>query len=259
MATALSTQVARFGYPETYPTAAAGSLALVMADPPQILVCDFNAPTEIESYLSSIQDASVQTCVVLLARAEQMPLAFDLVSRGLAYDCVMRPLSSPLELAQVIDRATQLIVAEQKAQELRQSIASLGGGAPSDFALNDFLSQLNSTKETDAATQIYLETMSREVGAPVLYFKYLASHASLVLAQVSGQNFEAYRGLGLDLKSKSANERAELFQLPSNRRGTSSLRERRFSDRRVQRLRSWERERDSRALRLPERYFSFTR
>lgn len=217
LAQSLADESKAFGYPETSGFAAAGSISHIMSEPPHILLCDFDAPTEIEDYLTAVRDASPETLVILLTRADQQLLAFELIEKGLAYDSVVRPLVSPLELSQKMDRAASELFHLFETEQLRVFLTKKKApGEPSDdSALNDYLARSATTKDLDETIQIFLETLSVEwAGKPVFYFKYLPSHASLPLAQAAGTGVERYRGLGLDLKKEGVSQLNEFFRQP---------------------------------------------
>ncbi len=220
-ATALAEDSRSFGYPETFASPAAGSISQVMASPPHILLCDYDAPSEIEDYLTAIRDASPKTLVILLTSADQNLAALALIRKGLAYDSVIRPFISALELSQKMERAAKQIFFELAAEELRSllTVERKGAGTAAsamEFTFNDYLVQISGTKDVDETTQIFVDALSNEwAGATVLYFKYLPGHASLPLAQIAGREIDLYRGLGLDLKKESPAEITAFFREPA--------------------------------------------
>lgn len=209
---------------------AAGSISFAMSEPPHILLCDCDAPTEIEDYLVAMQDASPETLVILLIRAEQSLLALELIQKGLAYDSVVRPLVSLLELSQKIDRAASELYHLFETEQLREYLTGKGSQSPLnlknelslnsnnelELTLNGYLARLDGTKDLDETTQIFCETLSREwKNVPVLYFKYLPGHASLPLALAAGQKIDRFRGLGIDLRKESPLQLADFFRAPA--------------------------------------------
>jgi diguanylate cyclase (GGDEF)-like protein len=223
----LAAEVRSYGYTDAHPSPAAGSISLAMSEPPHILLVDTDAPSEIEDYLTAIQDASPETLVILLVRAEQSLHAFELIQKGLAYDSVVWPLVSPLELSQKIDRAASELYHLFETEQLREYLtgrgpnsvrakSGSGSGEPYDeLALNEYLAQLSGTKDLDESVQIFIETLSREwKDAPVFYFKYLPSHASLPLALAAGQSIQKLRGFGIDLKQETPEQIVEFFRAP---------------------------------------------
>lgn len=70
--------------------------------------------------------------------------------------------------------------------------------------LGEFLDRMIQTKDLDETVQIFLESISKlSNDSHVLYMKYLASHASLVVSQSFGPPIEKLRGIGLDLKKET--------------------------------------------------------
>lgn len=222
LATALAKQIKTFGYPETTASPAAGSISQAMNHSPHIILCDYNAPTEIEDYLVAIRDATPRALVIVMTRADQNLSALDLISKGLAYDSVIAPLVSPLELSQKIDRAAAELYRGFEADQLRgylthKTSVLTGDGAvlSSDFSINKYLLQLAGTKEIDETTQVFIDALSHEwSGAPVIYFKYLPTHASLPLAQAAASQVDQYRGFGLDLRDETPIELNAFFRSP---------------------------------------------
>jgi diguanylate cyclase (GGDEF)-like protein len=230
-ATHLAQDVRKFGYHESASSPAAGSISLAMSEPPHILLIDYDAPTEIEDYLTAMQDASPETLVILLIRAEQSLLAFELVGKGLAYDAVVQPLVSPLELSQTIDRAASELYHLFETEQLREYLTGKGPGSAranpaqgntnsNDFdelSLNEFIAQLGNTRGLDETIQVFIDSLSREwKETPVLYFKYLPSHASLPLALAAGKKIDQYRGFGVDLKRETPEQIIEFFRAPES-------------------------------------------
>ncbi len=222
-AASLAREVQSYGYSDSFSSPAAGSISHAMSEPPHILLCDYGAPTEIEDYLVSIQDASPETLVILLIRAEQSLVAFELIQKGLAYDSVVRPFVSPLELSQKIDRAASELYHLFETEQLREYLTGKGpnsarvktGGEYDEQTFNEYLARLDGTKDLDETTQIFCETLSREwKDTTVLYFKYLPGHASLPLALAANQKIDKFRGLGIDLRKESPDQIVEFFRAP---------------------------------------------
>jgi diguanylate cyclase (GGDEF)-like protein len=224
-ATKLAGEVRAYGYTDAFSSAAAGSISLAMSEPPHILLVDFDGPSEIEDYLAAMQDATPETLVILLVRAEQSVLAFELIQKGLAYDSVVWPLVSPLELSQKIDRAASEIYHLFETEQLREYLTGRGpqsaraktGTDYNELTMNEYLAQLGGTKDLDESVQIFIETLSREWNdSPILYFKYLPSHASLPLALSAGQPIGKLRGFGVDLRNESPEQIVEFFRAPES-------------------------------------------
>ena len=222
-ATMLAKEVKSYGYTDSFASPSAGSISVAMSEPPHILLLDYDAPTEVEDYLTAMQDASPETLVILKVRAEQSLLAFELIEKGLAYDSIITPFVSELELSQKIDRAASELYHLFETEQLREYLTGRGpnsaraatGEEFNELTLNEYLAQLSGTKELDETIQIFLDTLSREwKDAPTLYFKYLPSHASLPLALAAGQRIDKYRGFGLDLKKETPEQIIEFFRSP---------------------------------------------
>ncbi|RYZ76929.1 MAG: GGDEF domain-containing protein, partial [Proteobacteria bacterium] len=141
-----------------------------------------------------------------------------LVQQELAYDAVVRPFVSDLEFQQTLDRASQqlyhLFEAEQAREEMNR-IVSPSSNVLSE-GLGEYLERISETKDLDETIQIFMEELSRESRQfPVLYFKYLPTHASLAISQASHLAVEKFRGIGLDLKRFDPKQAAEFFKAPS--------------------------------------------
>jgi diguanylate cyclase (GGDEF)-like protein len=224
-AAALAKEVRALGYGDALSSPAAGSISLAMTEPPHILLVDCDAPSEIEDFLTAMQDASPETLVILMTRAEQSLLGLELIEKGLAYDSVVRPFVSSLELSQKIDRAASELYHLFETEQLREYLTGKGpnsaraktGGEFDNLSINEYLSQLSGTKDLDESLQIFIETLSREwQDVPVLYFKYLPSHASLPLAFAVSQKIDRYRGFGIDLRRESPEQIVEFFRAPES-------------------------------------------
>lgn len=213
--------------------------------------------------LTEFTSISEEILVVLMINFSQTMASLEIVSRGLAFDSITRPFIAELELQQKIDRAAQRLYFQFESEQLRESMeantyyGNLGGlgteaeaKAPEPIAapasepvveppplepdphpvvsanesiVNDFLSRIAQTRDLDETLDIFLSAMASEANGPVVYLKYLPSHASLLIAQTSGVEIEKYRGLGIDFRKEGIADAGELLRDPSDVKALGEL------------------------------------
>lgn len=217
-ASLLASSARAFGYEQCLPAPVHGAIPLILAEPPNVILFDLDSTENPRDYLAQIKEASPETIVVLTIRAEQSLFAFELIEEELAFDSVVRPFVSDLELQQTLDRVAfqlyHLFEAEQAREEMQRMVRP--NSSTVSEGMEAYLSQISETKDLDETLQIFMEELSKESGSfPVLYFKYLPQHASLVIAQASQLVVEKFRGIGLDLKNVEPKLAVEFFKAPS--------------------------------------------
>lgn len=232
------------GYEGThyYPTIEA-LLASARLNPPHMVLVDCEQPLSlIEKFLIELASISPEILPILMISPKQIFWALQLVSRGLAYDSIGRPFVSSLEIVQKLDRAgTQLYFqfeseqvqefyqhrSEQKAKTKAQTMAINTSMAASDqfdgelddeldcTNLNQYLTRMAATKDLEQSLRIYLEAASRFLwDTPILYFRYLPGHGSLVVSQAVCLSTERFRGIGIDLNQETGKSIEECLRRP---------------------------------------------
>lgn len=221
------------GYEDTqYIGTLEGALALARENPPHLVLFDYERyQAAADSFLVDLRAISSEILVILMVSSKQALPAFQLVGRGLAYDSITRPIVSTLELVQKMDRASERLFYQFESEQLKEHLdelesesgdeAETEGGVSSHAVsnyggLNEFLSRMNATKELDQAVQLFMESVSKVFGdTPVLYFKYVPSHMSLLVSQAVWLPIEKIRGIGVDLKKEDPAQLPALLQNPS--------------------------------------------
>lgn len=254
-ALALEETVRSFGYSnvKVFPTPAA-ALAAARQAPPHLVLFDFDHYEEQAGLaLTELNSISAEILVITMINFAQSLAALEIVGRGLAYDSITKPFISNLEIEQKLDRAAQRLYYQFESEQLRDAmdgghtyhgtIDDLGGvnqspphaeetpaplpaPAPTpeptraepvnETVVNDFLARVAVTKELDETLDIFIEAMAEETGAPVIYLKYLPTHASLLIAQASRIPVDKYRGLGIDFRKEGIPNAGELLRDPSD-------------------------------------------
>lgn len=213
----LASNARALGYVQSLPAPVKGAIPLIVAEPPNILVYDLDSGENPREFLEQARDASPETLVILTLRAEQSLLAFELVAADLAYDSVVRPFVSDLELQQTLDRAAVQLYhqfeAEQARDEMNRLVRPTSHLGSSDF--NQYLEKISGIKSLDETVEAFMEELSRASQRfPVVYFKYLPAHASLAISQACHLAVDKFRGLGLDLKNLEPKHLSEFFKSP---------------------------------------------
>jgi diguanylate cyclase (GGDEF)-like protein len=224
------------------------AVAAARLNPPHIVLLDFASfDGACDSFLADINAISEEILVILAVSTEQVLQALQLVGRSTAFDYIAKPYVSSLELIQKMDRASARLYFQFESEQLREhyekqasQIQSQPQQAPRpvqpisfespaarhvsntevakpglsdvNLALERFL--LN--KELESTIQIFIEAVSRSLyDVPVLYFKYMPSHMSLLFSQAALLPSEKFRGLGVDLKREDSSRLNEYFANPS--------------------------------------------
>jgi diguanylate cyclase (GGDEF)-like protein len=238
--------------------------------PPHVVLFDYQGfSSDAESFLTEVKTVSGEILVLLMVSQGQLLAGLELVRRGLAYDVLTRPFASELELVQKVDRGCAQLYYQFESEQLREhyesresaeetdtdthkgldrtiAIASVAasasvqeneseasGGATSDWTIvAEALARFAATAETDQSVQVFMESLSRlQSNEPVLYFRYVPSHMSLLFSQAVLLPLEKFRGIGLDLKSLEASRLTEMFREPARLPGLSDLMEKVFRSR----------------------------
>jgi diguanylate cyclase (GGDEF)-like protein len=208
-------------------------VATVNQDPPHILLLGFETEgSDTEDLLGELQKASPETLTILITQTGESEFlqALSFVSRSLAYDTVSRPFVSMIEVIQKMDRAASRLYYQFESEQLREHYEN-GGTATgtellvSDFlGFNDFLERFILTRDLDQTVQTFLESLSRSSSdAPVLYFKYLPSHMSLLFAQAALLPADKFRGVGVDLKGENPVHISDILSEPTEIKGLKKL------------------------------------
>jgi diguanylate cyclase (GGDEF)-like protein len=193
-------------------------LAMMRVDLPHVAVIEADRVDSVtEALVSQIKAISEEIQIIVLTSAQGSLGALQLVTRGLAYDCITRPMASTLELTLAIDRAVRTLyfqfAMEQKPNGSAQSTNSSQEieaeheihrvSAESEMLLE--ATQLSRrflrSFDYETLTLSLLESVSRQAGgAPSVYFRYLPMHASLLITQSCWLSSERTRNIGLDLR-----------------------------------------------------------
>ena len=239
-ASQLREAVSSFGYTSCQEFAGADevlsqALSAARVEPPHVILFDLDRfEVHGETFLQAVREISSEILVIELARADQSVFALQLISSGLAYDSVQRPLVSSLELLQTIDRAVQGLYYQFESEQLREALFKLEslhplptaaepGPLPAlDFSsirpadhFGQYVERISITKDLDETIEIFIQALSQELSAPVLYLKYLASHASLLISHAARVPIEKLRGVGIDLRKDGAAKSTEILRNPS--------------------------------------------
>ncbi|MES2965702.1 MAG: diguanylate cyclase [Bdellovibrionota bacterium] len=243
---ALVELVNTFGYTNVsvWPTAAT-ALAAARQAPPHLVLFDFEHFEEQAALaLTEINSISPEILVILMMNFAQTLAGLEIVGRGLAFDCITRPFISNLELQQKLDRAAQRLYYQFESEQLRESaegrtfhgtlgdldakddMKTVAGSEPvpeaaapqpaNEGVVNEFLARVAVTRDLDETIEIFLEAMANETNAPVVYLKYLPTHASLLIAHTSRLPIDKYRGLGVDFKKEGIANAGDLLRDPSD-------------------------------------------
>lgn len=215
MAISLVETLKSVGYTQArfYPTLASAQ-TMIESEAPHVIVVDQDGfETSVDKFLVDVKGLSPETLVISTATSRKYLESLQLVSRGLAYDCISRPFATTLELVQKIDRACSSLYVQFENEQLReqfsQGVTQLQAAVPVPRAdgdveaMNEALEKLSGTKDLDQTVQIFIEALSRSMkNVPIAFFKYVPAHMSLLFSQSAWLPNEKFRGLGVDLKKE---------------------------------------------------------
>jgi diguanylate cyclase (GGDEF)-like protein len=237
------------GYSDSrfYPTLDS-ALAVIRDALPHVVVIDSSGfENELESFLSSIREVSNEILVIAALPAALKLHGLQLVSRGLAYDTIVRPFPTSLELIQKIDRAVGRLYFQFETEQIKEFYEAKTGGQQnnevpirsaadySSFAmakteaadasskvaleyrfLNKLLLHFSDEKDVEETVMLFMEGLTRSLSdTPVLYFKYFAGHMSLLFSRATLLSNDTFRGLGIDLKKEGGRSLEEHFEHPA--------------------------------------------
>lgn len=257
VALGLEELVKSFGFTnvKVWPTAAT-ALSAARQAPPHFVLFDFEHLEEQAGLaLTELNAISSEILVILMMNFAQTMAALEIIGRGLAYDSITRPFISNLELEQKLDRAAQRLYYQFESEQLREALsekpvegstyvgtiddlgassAPLETPAPQptapppvaradDTVINDFLAKMAATKDLEATLDHFIEALANETDGPVVYLKYLPTHASLLIAQASRLPLDKYRGLGIDFRKEGIPNAGDVLRDPGDIRPLGEL------------------------------------
>jgi diguanylate cyclase (GGDEF)-like protein len=238
-----------------YPTVES-AIAMARQNPPHLVLFDFERlESSAESTMVELQTVSSEILCILMIAYKQVLPALQLVSRNLAYDSIVRPFVSTLEIVQKLDRATTRLYYQFASEQLEEQLTAVQSGAPGetviqeapaqkltdasstsvvkvggetanagDSVINEYLSRLGGSKDLDQTIQTFMDAVSRSLEqTPVLYFKYVPSHVSLLISNASWLPIEKFRGIGVDLRKEEPSSLPDFFREPEKLESLKSL------------------------------------
>lgn len=229
----LAESLQAMGYEKTlfFPTLES-ALHSLRNEPPHLIVLD-TGPFDpaVEKFMMDVRTLSPETLTILVTPGSQLLKGLEFVSRSLAYDTIVKPFTSSLELLQKVDRAADRLYYQFESEQLREYYesavqkggVSLAAAEPVPVTnpavipdLAGTLKKFARTKELDEVVRTFIHAFSRLTSdTPVMYFKYLPSHLSLVFSQASFLPEEKFRGVGLDLRKSHGGRPEGFFENPT--------------------------------------------
>lgn len=221
-----------------YPTLASAQ-AMIESEAPHLIVFDYESfGTASEKFLIDLQAASPETKTILTSTSRRYLDSLQMVSRGLAFDAIMRPFPTTLELVQKIDRACSALYLQYENEQLRDQLANEKTGyiLPPERsttptygdkaveAMHATLERLSRTKDLEQSVQIFIDAMSQSLkNTPIAYFRYVPAYMSLLYSQSAWLPNEKFRGLGVDLKKEDPQKSHLVMEDPGQVAGLKEL------------------------------------
>lgn len=228
----LKESIASMGYSDArfFPTVDS-ALAMASEAPPHIVLVDTaSLESELDEFLAKLSALSDEILPILIVPAPRSLAALQFVNRALAYDFIVKPFISGLELVQKIDRAAGRLFYQFESEQLREHFERGGPAlqpaprvsqnddtrATGDFAeIKKAIDRFALNRELDPTLQIFLDSLSRLLGdTPIAYFKYVPAHMSVLFAQAALLPVERFRGIGIDLRKEDAAHLSGYFDDP---------------------------------------------
>ena len=203
---------------KTFPTVDS-ALVAAKVSPPHLTVFNLAALEVVgDHFLNGMAEISSEIVTILLIGQKQVLTGLQHVGHGRAFDFVVCPMASTLELTQAVDRGAGQLFHQFENEQLREQAprsgekpeeaAAAGSEARTSSALaefNEFQVCLAATKDLEPTVQAFMDALSRRLGnAPSLYFKFLPQHRTLAVAQSAWLPIEKLRGVGVDLSGEDA-------------------------------------------------------
>lgn len=248
-------KVAGFDDSRFFPTLES-ALAMAQESPPHVVIVDYASfGNGVETFLSGLQELSLEILSILVLPAAMKLQGLLFVSRGIAYDTIGKPFPSSLELIQKVDRATGRLYYQFESEQLKEyyrkgdgasegasgtraepeeplrpakaSITSPSAGlsfSSGYTALNDALELFVDEKDIEETILIFMESLTRALmDAPVLYFKYFPAHMTLLFSRATLLPNETFRGIGVDLKKEEAVNLSLFLEQPAEIPGMKNM------------------------------------
>ena len=208
----------------SFPTVALAQAAL-RTEPAHIVLLNVNSfVDEVEAALQMISEASHETLVIALTDAKQEIWAMQQVSEQRFYDFQKLPAISELELFAKIDRALAQIFVRYENEQLREhhglpvedqavQIPNVAGLAVTE--LSNWIQAVASQRELQPSLQAFMQNLSEHFNrSPMLYFKYVPSHATMVVTQACWLPMERLRGVGIQLGEQAPEQVTQMLRDP---------------------------------------------
>lgn len=225
------------------------ALVTIKQTMPHIVVFDYAGFESVaEPFLREVTALSAEILVILITTAAQGIQGFQVVARKLAYDVLMKPVGSHLELLQKLDRAADRLYFQFESEQLREhyqahqaagvaahpsaaeviappaspmarQVVPLDASAemmrPGYIDINDMLEKLGPEQDIEETIVIFMAALTRALyDVPVLYFKYFPTHLTLLFSRATLLPNEKFRGIGVDLRKEELQKIPQFFADP---------------------------------------------
>ncbi len=217
----------------------------VESSPPHILFLEQDTLIILgESFIDDVLNYLPEVHIIIYAKQEDLYSTSQFISRGV-YDCVAYHEENLNFLVLSADRAAERDYFMYMNEQLQVEGGALGiedkaepveANPPafenreqnnSDHYLRDYglwFSYLQEKKTLRETVEAFLLEATRILeNKEIIYFKYVPSHSSLIVAQSVVRSFDKIRGLGLDLSKEEIAFSLDLLYAPEKIRGFKEL------------------------------------
>ncbi len=200
-------------------------------EPPHLVLIDadvFN--DDIEDFYHQIKNVSEEILICLFTSTKNMLNTLQFISQGFAYDYIMTPMVSSLDLIQKLDRATELLLIGYENEELLEELegknfkevvesiasteiepqeasAEIEPEQELDYdPVFEFLQEVKLIRDKDIIIQRYMEKLSTSLNmTPIIFLKYLPNQLALGLKHSVFVPNINLQGIGLQLRGVPPN------------------------------------------------------
>lgn len=190
---------------------------IVRKNPPHTLLLDQDMLIVLgETFIEEVIDILPEVHIIIYADQQDLFSTSHLIGLGV-YDCVAYHEDNLDFLVRAVDRASECDFYVYMNEQLKKKGSKDKNlqKLPDMSFFEIWLSQLNEKRTLKEVIDSFLNEVSNYLSnKEIIYFKYIATHQSLVAAQSVVSDIEKVRGLGLELTKQERGFSIELLQTP---------------------------------------------
>ena len=188
-----------------------------------------------ESFLEDVINKLPEVHVIIYAKQNDLFSTSQFIDKGV-YDCVAYNEDNLNFLVLAADRAAERDYFMYMNEQLQtQTVSSEEGAKDNKMPLFEiWLTHLNEKRSLKEAIDSFLAEVSRHLNKQeLIYFKYVASHQSLIASQSIVADLAKVRGLGIDLVKKESSFNLQMLEEPMKMKSLKELIEKAFESEKI--------------------------